>query len=190
MAIGQQSGQRGEAGLTGALLVLDWAIEEPSQNLVVRLVASPAGLRAIEFHPAAASPAGDPERGPSCPLLLETAGQLRAYFAGELREFRLPLDLQGSPFQLSVWRALCTIPYGQTRSYSDIARAIGSPKAVRAVGAANGANPVPIVVPCHRVIGAGGSLVGYGGGLPLKKRLLELERGPGLFVAGKAPGFE
>lgn len=185
MAIRHPSARRGETGLIGALLVLDWAVEEPAQNLVLRLVASPAGLRAIEFHPSAASPGEDLEDGCSCPLLIETARQLRAYFAGELREFRLPLDLQGSPFQLSVWRALRAIPYGQTRSYSDIARAVGSPQAMRAVGAANGSNPVPIVVPCHRVIGAGGSLVGYGGGLPLKKRLLELERGPGLFAAGE-----
>ncbi|HMC59321.1 MAG TPA: methylated-DNA--[protein]-cysteine S-methyltransferase [Candidatus Solibacter sp.] len=83
--------------------------------------------------------------------------------------------MQGTPFQLRVWRQLGTIPYGETRSYLQIATAIGSPAAVRAVGAANGANPIPIVVPCHRVIGASGKLVGYGGGLPLKKRLLELE---------------
>ena len=101
--------------------------------------------------------------------------QLRAYFAGKLRRFDLPLDLQGTEFQLRVWRELEAIPFGETRSYSQIATAIGAPRAVRAVGAANGANPIPIVVPCHRVIGAAGNLVGYGGGLPLKKRLLELE---------------
>ena len=105
---------------------------------------------------------------------------MRAYFAGELRRFDLPLDLAGTDFQRRVWLELTRIPYGETRSYQDLARAIGSPKAVRAVGAANGANPVAIVVPCHRVIGAGGKLVGYGGGLPLKRRLLDLERG-GLF---------
>jgi O-6-methylguanine DNA methyltransferase len=83
--------------------------------------------------------------------------------------------MHGTDFQLRVWRELERIPYGETRSYSQIAAAIGTPQAVRAVGAANGANPIPIVVPCHRVIGAGGKLVGYGGGLPLKRRLLELE---------------
>ena len=100
---------------------------------------------------------------------------MRAYFAGKLRAFDLPLDLGGTPFQLRVWHELERIPYGETRSYLQIAAAIGAPKAVRAVGAANGANPIPIVVPCHRVIGSGGKLVGYGGGLPLKKRLLTLE---------------
>ena len=105
----------------------------------------------------------------------EAVRQLRAYFAGQLRWFDLPLDMQGTPFQLRVWRELERIPYGETRSYSQIAAAIGAPRAVRAVGAANGANPIPIVVPCHRVIGASGKLVGYGGGLPLKRRLLELE---------------
>ena len=109
------------------------------------------------------------------PIAIEAVRQLRAYFAGQLRHFDLPLDLQGTDFQLRVWRELERIPYGETRSYSQIAAAIGAPQAVRAVGAANGANPIPIVVPCHRVIGAGGKLVGYGGGLPLKKRLLELE---------------
>ena len=97
-----------------------------------------------------------------------------------MRRFDLPLDLAGTEFQRGVWLELTRIPYGETRSYQQMACAIGSPKAVRAVGAANGANPVAIVVPCHRVIGASGKLVGYGGGLPLKRRLLALERG-GLF---------
>jgi len=92
-----------------------------------------------------------------------------------LRRFDLNLDLHGTPFQIGVWRELERIPYGETRSYLQLAEAIGAPKAVRAVGAANGANPIPIVIPCHRVIGASGKLVGYGGGLPLKKRLLALE---------------
>lgn len=140
-------------------------------GLNLLLVASPSGLRAITWD--ASAPGG--VRNDGNPVLREAVRQLRAYFAGELREFRLLLDLQGTDFQKRVWRQLVTIPYGETRSYSQIAAAIGSPKAVRAVGAANGANPIPIVVPCHRVIGAGGSLVGYGGGLPLKKRLLELE---------------
>ena len=103
------------------------------------------------------------------------AAELDAYFAGSLRVFSVPLDLRGTPFQLEVWRALSGIGYGTTRAYSDLATAIGHPRAERAVGAANGANPIPIVVPCHRLIGKGGSLVNYGGGLEIKRRLLELE---------------
>ena len=143
-------------------------------GIELRLAAEEAGLRAIEFPPHRAI-AG--HANPSHRLLLETERQLRAYFAGDLRHFDLTLDLAGTPFQQCVWRELLKIPYGETRSYSQIARGIGAPSAVRAVGAANGANPVPIVVPCHRVIGASGKLVGYGGGLPLKQRLLALERG-------------
>jgi methylated-DNA-[protein]-cysteine S-methyltransferase len=105
----------------------------------------------------------------------QAADELLAYFAGILRVFSVPLDMQGTDFQLSVWNQLLKIPYGETRSYAHVAEAVGRPKAVRAVGAANGSNPVAIVVPCHRVIGSSGKLTGYGGGLPLKKRLLELE---------------
>jgi len=101
--------------------------------------------------------------------------QLAAYFAGTLRAFDLPLAPRGTPFQLDVWNALCAIPYGQTRSYSQIAQTIGRPDAVRAVGAANGANRLPIVIPCHRVIGANGSLTGFGGGMATKRFLLDLE---------------
>ncbi len=101
--------------------------------------------------------------------------ELDAYFERRLQKFTLPLDLRGTPFQKSVWEALLGIPYGETRSYGDIAVAIGKPAAVRAVGLANGANPVSIIVPCHRVIGKGGDLVGYGGGLERKRALLELE---------------
>lgn len=105
----------------------------------------------------------------------DVARQLDAYFHGELTEFDVDLELEGSDFHLQVWRALCDIPYGQTRSYGDIAAAIGRPGAARAVGAANGRNPVAIIVPCHRVIGASGSLTGYGGGLDRKRILLGLE---------------
>ena len=141
-------------------------------DLTVRLVTSDCGLRGIDFHLS-----GPTEGGGSGihPIASEAARQLRAYFAGELRRFDLPLDMRGTDFQLRVWRELERIPYGETRSYLQIAEAIGAALAVRAVGAANGANPLPIVVPCHRVIGASGKLVGYGGGLPLKKRLLQLE---------------
>ena len=101
--------------------------------------------------------------------------QLREYFAGQREDFDLPLVLNGTPFQLSVWRNLQKIPYGKTVSYLDLAKRIGNPKAVRAVGLANGSNPIPIIVPCHRVIGSNGSLTGFGGGLPTKQKLLALE---------------
>jgi methylated-DNA-[protein]-cysteine S-methyltransferase len=110
--------------------------------------------------------------------LLEPARrQLAEYFAAERTEFDLPLRPAGAPFQLRVWEALLTIPYGETASYGEIAREIGHPTAFRAVGAANGQNPIAIIVPCHRVIGANGSLTGYGGGLPAKRALLDLEAG-------------
>ncbi|MFF4837461.1 methylated-DNA--[protein]-cysteine S-methyltransferase [Streptomyces sp. NPDC001315] len=111
----------------------------------------------------------------------EAADQLNAYFAGELKEFTLELRLHGTPFQRNVWEQLQRIPYGETRSYGDLADALGNPKASRAVGLANGRNPVGIIVPCHRVIGASGSLTGYGGGLERKQRLLDFERGTALF---------
>jgi methylated-DNA-[protein]-cysteine S-methyltransferase len=101
--------------------------------------------------------------------------QLTEYFAGERREFDLPLKLSGTEFQMSVLQALQQIPYGETTSYADIAERIGRPKAVRAVGAANGRNPIPIIVPCHRVIGSHGDLTGFGGGLDTKEALLRLE---------------
>jgi len=107
--------------------------------------------------------------------LADLATQLQTYFAGELREWSLPLDLRGTPFQIAAWQGLRQIPYGHVRAYSEHAAAIGHPRAIRAVGAANGANPISIVVPCHRLIGKGGSLVKYGGGLEIKRRLLELE---------------
>lgn len=156
---------------TGSMV--EWC-EAEIAGLTLRMVAGDAGLRAIEFSPAAAMD-GSPNR--RNPVLAEAERQLDAYFAGDLRRFDLPLDLAGTKFQRRVWSELLKIPYGETRSYSQLACALGTPAAVRAVGAANGANPVPIVVPCHRVIGASGKLVGYGGGLPLKRRLLALERG-------------
>lgn len=129
---------------------------------------------------------GLPERGrpavvpadakPSQAKLRTAAREFDQYFAGTRRQFDLPLHPSGTPFQLEVWGALLTIPYGETVSYADIARRIRRPRAVRAVGAANGANPLSIVVPCHRVIGSHGDLVGYGGGLPAKRWLLAHER--------------
>jgi methylated-DNA-[protein]-cysteine S-methyltransferase len=109
-------------------------------------------------------------------LLERVAAQLREYFAGERREFDVELAAKGTPFQQRVWDSLMAIPYGELRSYGDVAKAIGRPAASRAVGAANGRNPIAIIVPCHRVIGASGNLTGYGGGLPTKKWLLEHER--------------
>ena len=111
----------------------------------------------------------------SDPLLLEAAEQLNAYFAGELREFDLPLAPRGTPFQREVWAVVATVPYRRTSTYSEIAAAVGRPSACRAVGAANGRNPLPVIVPCHRVIGAAGALSGYGGGLDRKRSLLDLE---------------
>jgi len=105
----------------------------------------------------------------------EAVRQLREYFKGGRTEFDLPLQPEGTAFQLKVWRSLQEIPYGKTWSYGELAKRIGNPKASRAVGAANGANPLPIVIPCHRVIGADGTLTGFGGGLPTKKALLDLE---------------
>ncbi|MFD7936226.1 methylated-DNA--[protein]-cysteine S-methyltransferase [Streptomyces sp. NPDC059755] len=107
--------------------------------------------------------------------------QLEAYFAGELKEFSLEIRLHGTPFQRSVWDGLRKIPYGETRTYGELAEALGNPTASRAVGLANGRNPIGIIVPCHRVIGAGGGLTGYGGGLDRKRRLLDFE-------GGTAPG--
>ncbi len=111
------------------------------------------------------------------PVLREAVRQLSAYFNGDLRAFDLPLTMRGTEFQRRVWVALREIPYGETRTYGQIAASIGSPKAVRAVGAANGQNPIPIVVPCHRVIGSNGKLVGFGGGLGMKRLLLAIESG-------------
>ena len=128
-----------------------------------------AGLTSVDFVD---SPGGVHSTDP---LLLDAAAQLRAYFAGELERFELPLSPHGTEFQRKVWSAVATIPYGRTTTYSAIATGLGIPAACRAVGAANGRNPLAIVVPCHRVIGASGALTGYGGGLNRKRALLELE---------------
>lgn len=148
-------------------------IETPIGPL--RLVADDAGLRRICFrterHPHPEDTGG--EHAPK--KLAAVRAQLEEYFAGERREFDLALNPIGTDFQRRVWRALCDIPFGETRSYLQQARAIGQPSAIRAVGAANGRNPIPIVIPCHRVIGSDGSLVGFGGGLPIKSALLALE---------------
>ena len=113
---------------------------------------------------------------PGHPVLVETKRQLIEYFAGRRQQFALALDMTGTPFQRKVWDALLTIPFGETRSYAEVARQIGRPRAVRAVGAANGRNPVSIVAPCHRVIGSTGALTGFAAGLDVKARLLALQR--------------
>lgn len=110
------------------------------------------------------------------PVLLKAEQQLKEYFAGQRRSFDLKFDFVGTPFQKKVWNALLKIPFGETRSYAQIAQQVGSPKAVRAVGAANGRNPISIMAPCHRVIGANGTLTGFAGGLEAKQYLLEMER--------------
>ncbi|KTC92583.1 MULTISPECIES: methylated-DNA--[protein]-cysteine S-methyltransferase [Legionella] len=143
----------------------------------LKLVASEKGLAAILWE-------GDnpkrvrlnsPEESKNHPILVETENQLKAYFAGMLKQFSLKLDFVGTEFQKKVWHALITIPFGETRSYGQIAQQIGHPTAVRAVGAGNGKNPISIIVPCHRVIGSNGKLTGFAGGLETKAYLLQLE---------------
>jgi methylated-DNA-[protein]-cysteine S-methyltransferase len=152
----------------------------PSPLGPLLLAASEHGLAGLWFDDQQHHP-GTPQTArwrsqPDHPILHQAAGQLNAYFGGDTGALRLPLDLSaGTAFQQAVWRALLTIPAGATASYSEIAQACGCPRAVRAVGAAIGRNPVGIVVPCHRVLGAGGQLTGYAGGLPRKSALLALE---------------
>jgi len=145
----------------------------------LKLVASERGLSAILWEN------DDPARvrlGPlvendSHPILIEAERQIGEYFAGTRKAFELPLDFHGTEFQKNVWAALIAIPYGETRSYAEIARAVGRPTAFRAVGAANGRNPISIIAPCHRVIGTSGALTGFAGGLKAKELLLGLEAG-------------
>lgn len=141
------------------------------------IVASDAGLAAVlwDGEDLPFVPAGGDREDPAHPIVAETVRQLREYFDGRRASFTLPLDVTGTPFQLKVWEALRTIPFGETRSYAEIAAQIGRPLAVRAVGAANGRNPVSIVTPCHRVIGSTGALTGFAAGLDTKARLLALE---------------
>ncbi len=164
--------------------VASYAWDSPAGPL--QIVAGERGLRLLIFghedvqrlaaqaRPGALDSEGAPEAARA--IVEQTRAQLAEYFAGQRRGFTLPLDLRGTEFQRCVWQELCRIDYGATISYRELASRIGRPAAVRAVGAANGANPISIVVPCHRVIGADGSLTGYGGGLHNKRYLLELER--------------
>jgi methylated-DNA-[protein]-cysteine S-methyltransferase len=175
-------GSRSALGYAAAVRIAYHMMASPVGLLF--LGRSEKGLRHLEFmdrrsikRMIASHEAGNPgaKWEPSLLDLKETVDQLDAFFNGMLREFELPLDLVGSEFQVKVWKALGTIPYGETRTYGQIAKTIKQPKATRAIGLANNQNPVAIVVPCHRVIGADGSLTGYGGGLPKKRWLLDHE---------------
>jgi methylated-DNA-[protein]-cysteine S-methyltransferase len=146
----------------------------------VTLAATDRGLAGLWFdgqkhHPGPLGPVDAPDDRGHPPVLAEAAGQLAAYFAGQRSTFTLPLDPHGTPFQQAVWQALLAVPHGRTCSYAQLAAAAGHPAAVRAVAAAIGRNPVSVIVPCHRVIGSGGSLTGYAGGLDRKRALLMLE---------------
>lgn len=151
-----------------------YAFFQPVELFPIYLGTSERGISTLDV--------GRPPKGPEWvrddrdPRLLEAFRQLKEYFEGRRTRFELPLDLRGTPFQRRVWEALRAIPYGETRTYAEIAAQIGAPRAVRAAGAANGTNPVAIIVPCHRVIATGGGLGGYGFGLERKRFLLDLER--------------
>lgn len=140
------------------------------------LAGDEAGLRHIEFEEKKHPLTIPADWKKNAKFFAPVKAQLQAYFKGELKQFDLPLAPVGTSFQLEVWRTLRDIPYGELVSYKTIAKAIGNPKAVRAVGGANGRNPIPIIVPCHRVIGSDGSLTGFGGGLETKRRLIDLEQ--------------
>lgn len=148
-----------------------WTIYESPVGALT-LVGGPRGLTRLYF-PGHAGRLDEERHAPGC--FADAVAQLEEYFAGRRQRFELDLDLQGTPFQQSVWAQLAAIPHGETRAYGELARAIGRPVRARAVGAAVGRTPVPIIVPCHRAVGANGALTGYLGGLPLKRRLLDLE---------------
>jgi methylated-DNA-[protein]-cysteine S-methyltransferase len=154
---------------------------------LLRLVAQEGAIIGLYMEEHAREPALEAGDGNGDPLLACAREQLAAWFAGERTDFDLPLRPAGTPFQLAVWRELRAIPYGETRSYGQIAARLGRPSASRAVGAANGANPISVVVPCHRVIGASGALTGYGGGMERKRWLLAHERAVLGRVDGAAP---
>ncbi len=153
--------------------IFETTLDTPIGTL--RLFADDEALVTVEF-PGGAGPQAAARSASGHPVLDRALRQLREYFEGQRTTFHLPLRAAGTPFQRQVWAALSGIPYGETRSYADIAAEVGRPRAVRAVGAANGRNPLPIVVPCHRVVGSNGSLTGFGGGLPTKAWLLRHER--------------
>ncbi len=154
--------------------------EMPSSLGQVTIQANSEGLLGVWFETCTTKPAELGSRDDNHPILTMAVLQLEEYFSGLRHEFELPLAVTGTDFQNQVWHALTTIPYGMTWSYQDLANAIGNPKAVRAVGLANGKNPLSVVVPCHRVIGKSGKLTGYAGGVERKQRLLALEQGKAL----------
>lgn len=150
------------------------------EGWVFQVLSSAIGVRWLDLHPTT-SEALEQKLGarivPDDQQNERALAEIHAYLRGELRQFTIPVDLRGTEFQCDVWNTIAKLPYGQTTSYGQLANVIGRPKATRAVGQATGANPVPIIIPCHRVIGSSGGLIGFGGGLPLKERLLGLERG-------------
>jgi methylated-DNA-[protein]-cysteine S-methyltransferase len=148
-------------------------MESPVGKLL--LAADERGLRQLSFESSKRAASVQSDWSEDKAPFAEVMRQLRAYFGGELKVFDIPLAPEGTEFQLRVWNSLRRIPYGETISYAQLAQSIGNAKAVRAVGLANGCNPIPIIIPCHRVIGSDGSLTGFGGGLPNKKKLLALE---------------
>jgi methylated-DNA-[protein]-cysteine S-methyltransferase len=152
---------------------MTWTVVEDTPVGPLHLTATDGALTGLRFG---SGPCDGP-RSDSDPVLASVVAQLSEYFAGELRSFDVPLAPVGTAFQVSVWEQLRLIPYGTTVSYGELARRLGSPAASRAVGLANGRNPIAIVVPCHRVIGADGSLTGFGGGMAAKRTLLDLESG-------------
>lgn len=152
------------------------------------LIASERGLLRLEFGVARVNDPRHTALVRSDDKLAPYRRELEKYFAGKLRDFTVSLDLRGTDFQMRCWHALLKIPYGETRTYADQARAVGQPKAFRAVGSANHDNPMAIIVPCHRVIASDGTLGGYGGGLALKQQLLDLERGQAVLLPASAVG--
>ncbi len=160
------------------------ALAHPHPDFPLRLVASEHALLSLDIGDLRPDPAWSPSNGH--PILREARRQLELYFAGRLRVFELPLQPQGTSYQQRVWRALLEIPYGETRTYAGLARRLQPPSVARAVGQANGANPIGIIIPCHRVIAADGSLGGYGPGLPRKRFLLDLECGAGFPACRRA----
>lgn len=149
----------------------------PSPVGPLLLAADNTALRLVEFSPAGKKTSPDPQwqENAAHSVLIETQAQLEAYFSGKRKAFSIELAPRGTEYQCTVWSELQRIPYGTTVSYGELARRLGNPNGSRAVGAANGRNPIPIIIPCHRVIGADGSLTGFGGGLPIKQFLLRLE---------------
>lgn len=159
------------------MVVTDYYSEETISGIKITVIVSSSGIKKIIFN----LPKHDKELlkatklRPDDPYLFETFKQLNEYFAGSRKKFDLPVDIEGTEFQKKVWNEVKKIPYGKTKSYKSIAEKLGDVKAIRAVGKANGQNPVPIIIPCHRVIGSDGTLTGYAGGLEIKEKLLEIE---------------